>query len=678
MPQAVGAYVVNALALEGVSAVVVSTLVEAVVTVAISQAVSSVLGSGSSTGQGGTTAAQNLNTTIRQAAAARRLIYGTVKAGGILAYPAQTADGTYVDLAIILGEGPLHGIDTTLWLADELSTEAKFAGLVELTFYNGAPGQVASASLIARSSGEWTSAAVGNGVAWVHVRLQFDRQAFPRGLVLPAFLAYGRKVYDPRTDATAFNANPALCALDYLRSEYGPRGGVPDWMIDFSSFSAAASICEEVLDSIDPANVVDGVPGKVRRYELNGAFEVSSSWTQIKETMEQAMAGKIVFVNGKYRCYAGAWRAPTGPTLTSEYLRGDPSYRTHPGRQQRYNIARGTYREPLQDWQNTDYHEQRLDQAIIDEDGEIVQTVNFPATTNGAQAQRLARIAMNQARSAVPLVLPCNFAVFQWQEWDTLTVDLPEVGAQGVYLITNYAYQLAEDGGGIDLTLVPHLASDFDWDPAEHEKIVQPVVRPAFNSAPAGVTGLVVVGSELYSDPAGAFWGLRATWNASSDAFFRHYEIQYKPTAESVWLGGNAIAVASWDSPLSVGVEYDFRVRVVRTDETFSPWATETSVLVSGDTTPPGVPTDLSVTGTTSHTVHWRNPVDVDVMRGKVYVNNTTDPGTATEIATVFGLPDTVYASEPYTPGFAPAYYWVAALDRSNNPSARTYAGSAS
>lgn len=680
MPQAIGAYVANALFISftasAAAAAAIGVAVTVVATVAINQAASAIFGGGRSSGQGGTTSPQQLAASIRQAAAPRRLIYGTVKAGGLLVYPAQSADGVYADLAIVLGEGPLDGIEPVIYLLDELSSDPKFDGLVEVEFYNGGPGQVASADLIARSGGEWTAADVGTGIAWAQVRLKFTREAFPRGLVLPAFLVRGRLVYDPRSGATAHSSNPPLCALDHLRSEYGPGGGVPDWQIDFPTFATAASICDEIIESIDPANVVNGVAGRVRRYSLNGVFEASANWASVKDTMERAMAGRIVFVNGKYRCFAGAWRAPTGPVLTSEYLRADPAFRTHAGRQQRINVTRGTYREPLQDWQSVDYHEQSMPLAVLAEAGEIVQQIDFPATTNGAQAQRLARLAMNQARSAVPLVLQCNFAAFQWQAFDVLTVSLPEVGASGVYLITEYTYSLS-DGGGIDLVLVPQPAEDFAWVPAEQERVVQPVARPSFNSTPQALAGLAVLGVVIYEDN-GEFstqtYGLAATWTATQDAFLKHYETQYKPNAAADFLGGESVTVAAWSRQLSAGVAYDFRVRVVREDGTVGPWATETNILVNGDITPTGPPTALSVTGTTTHTIGWTTPTDLDLMRGKVYASATNDPATGAEIATVFGLPGTAYTTT-HTPATVPTHYWVAALDRTGNPSARTFAG---
>lgn len=680
MPEAIATYVADYFAFEVIgttvaAAAAIETAVTIAATIAINQVANKLLAS--SSGSGGTAGPQVLSTTVRQSDASRRLIYGTVKAGGVMVYPQQDPSGQNVRVAVYLGEGPIHAVSPTFWIGDETTDDAKFAGLADLESRLGVPGQTAVTSLVTSSAGEWTIADVGTGCAYVVVRLGANRDVFTRGRVnMPmAFMVDGRLCFDPRSSATAHTRNPALCLLDFMRCEFGPDGGIDDDLIDFPSFAAAASVCDELVDSIDPANVVDGVPGKVRRYTLDGVFEVGAGHTTIKETMERAMAGRVVFVGGKYRCYAGAWRAPSGPVLDAHYLRGAPTFRTHQQRTQRFNVARGTYREPRQDWQTTDLHEQTLPAAVLAEDGEIVQTLDFPVTTNGAIAQRLARLAMLQARSAVPLTLPCNWAAIQWQLYDVVTLDLPQVGAAGTWLITGYS--LAESGG-VDLTLVPHLASDFAWDPATHEKTVPTVVAPSFNSTPQPVTGLVVVGSALvetgYGESATASYGLRATWTASADYYLRHYYVQYKPSASGTWLDGGATTQPSWERVVSTGVQYDVRVRIVREDGSAGPWATETNILVSGDTTPPGVPTAMSVTGTTTHTIGWTNPTSLDVMRARVYASATNDSTTATEVAEVFGLPATAYTAT-HTPAGVPAYYWVTAVDRSGNESARTYAG---
>jgi hypothetical protein len=684
MPQAIGVAVADYFAFNVIGATVataaaVQTAVTLVATVAINQVAGRVLAS--SSGSGGTAGPQTLSTTVRQSDASRRLIYGTTKTGGVLLYPQQDPSGGNVRQVLYLGEGPISAVSSVFWVGDELSSLGKFAGLLAIESRLGTPAQTAFASVVAASGGEWTVDDRITGCAAVAVRMAASRDAFPRGRVnMPlAFMVDGRVCFDPRTGLSAFTRNPALCRLDYMRSEFGPDGGIADELIDFASFAAAANVCDEIIESIDPANVVDGVPGRVRRYTLDGVFEVSAGHTAICETMDRAMAGRVVFVGGQYRCYAGAWRAPTGPAITSDCLRAPVGFRTHQARTQRMNIARGTYRDPAQNWQSTDIHEQRLEQAVIDEDGEIVQALDFPATTVGATAQRLARLAMLQARSAVPLQLQCNWAAIQWQLYDVVPVNIPEAGVSGNWLITSY---LLAEGGGVDMTLIPHLATDFEWTPAEHERTVVPVLRPNFNTVALGVTGLVVLGGGLIEvDEFITSYGLTATWDASADVYLKHYQAQYKRSDSADWLDGGVVRRVGfgssgerWTRPLSTGFEYDVRVRIEREDGSVGPWETETNILVNGDTDPPGVPTVLSVTGTGTHTIGWTNPVSLDVMRARVYASLTNNPATATEVAEVFGLPATAYTTT-HTPAGVPQYYWVEAVDRSGNPSARTAAG---
>lgn len=674
MPAAVAGAVVSALG----GAAALGTAATLAITFGVGIATSKLLGSLSKPrdAAGALTPTQQLSATIRQAAAARRLIYGTVKVGGVLAYPAQSSDGEYAYMAIYLGQGPMDGLDPVFWIGDEKSNAAKFTGLTQLEFFDGTQ-TTASATLIAAGGGEWTAADIGHGMAYAVVRYKFDRNAFPNGLILPAFLARGRKVFDPRTNSTAHTSNTALIALDYVRSEFGYNA--PDSEIDWDSFTAAANICDEIIDSIDPANVVDGVAGKVRRYTFNGVIETDVGPAQGLAAIEQTMAGFVRHINGKWRCYAGAWRAPTGPVLTADFLQGPPAYRTHPGRQQRINIARGTYREPKADWQDADYQEQTIPAAVAAE-GEIVQNISFGGVVVGATAQRLAKLNMMLARRRVPLVLRCNYAALLWQQLDVVTVNLPLIGVSGDYLIEEYTY--AADGG-IVLSMVPHVASDYAWTAATDEKLVPEVLRPSFNSTPAEPTNLQVSGAFVIDNPASdnpyTRPNLSATWTAGADSLRKHFELQWGPAGSYV---STHIEVRnSWQtSGVAVGQAYDVRVRAVRLDDTTSDWVGVTGTVVEDDPVPPGPPTSLSVTagvvGGAPNTINWTTPGDFDLLRSRVYASATNNPATATQIAEIFGLPATAY-STTHPRSATPNFYWVESVDRIGNTSARTYAGTA-
>lgn len=672
MPAAVAGAVVTALG----GAAALGTAATLAITFGVGIATSKLLGSLSKPrgAAGALTPTQQLSATIRQAAAARRLVYGTVKIGGVLAYPAQSSDGEYAYLAIYLGEGPMDGLDPVFWIGDEKSDAAKFTGLTQLEFLDGTQ-TTASATLIAAGDGEWTAADIGQGMAYAVVRYKFDRNAFPNGLILPAFLARCRKVFDPRTNITAHTSNTALVALDYVRSEFGYNAS--DGEIDWDSFTAAANICDEIIDSIDPANTVNGVAGKVRRYTFNGVIETDVGPAQGLAAIEQTMAGFVRHINGKWRCYAGAWRAPTGPVLTADFLQGPPAYRTHPGRQQRINIARGTYREPKADWQDADYQEQTI-QAAVAAEGEIVQNISFGGVVVGATAQRLAKLNMMLARRRVPLVLRCNYAALLWQQMDVVTVNLPLIGVSGDYLIEEYTY--AADGG-IVLSMVPHVASDYAWTAATDEKLVPEVLRPSFNSTPAEPTNLQVSGA--FSTDGGSMDyarpSLAASWVAGADSLRKHFELQWGPAGSYT---GTHIETANTWRTFSVAVDqaYDVRVRAVRLDDTTSDWVEVLGTVVQDDTTQPSPPTSLSVTagvvGGAPNTINWTTPGDFDLLRSRVYASTTNNPATATQIAEIFGLPATAYSTtHPRTA--TPNFYWVESVDRIGNTSARTYAGTA-
>lgn len=565
--------VVTTFALTGFAA----ALATAGTSLAVSQIGGSILGL--NTPPGGVTPTGALNTTLRQATAARRLVYGTIKTGGILVYPGQTSDGA-AHLVIAVCEGEIDGFDATFWLGEDLSTDSKFSGLITAQFKTGTASQTAFSDLVTALPAEWTSAHRLRGIACAYIKYEFDRNAFPSGLVFPTFLVRGRKVFDPRDESTAYSANPALCLLDYLRSPYSVAA--PDDLIDFDSFAAAASVCDEVLDSADTANEVDSVPGKVLRYTFNGAVESVANPAQVIETFEASCAGKLVFTQGKYRFYAGAYRAPTGPVLTSEYLRDAPAWRPFPARQQRVNIVRGTYREPRQNWQDTDYAEQTMGTTVVAAEGEIIQSINLPATTQGAIAQRLAKIAMLRARATTPLQLRCNWAALQWRLYSTVAVDLPQLGiaTTRTWVVTEYSFP---EGGGVDMTLLPDDAAHYAWDEATDEQLVEDVPTPEWGTDPAAISGLAVTGSGVTVDEDVFRPTLQATWTASTDPFFKEYEVQSRENGATDWLTGGTVTAPIWTDAYSVaGVAYDVRVRLVRTDGTVGAWAQVLNTTVDG------------------------------------------------------------------------------------------------
>ena len=81
---------------------------------------------------------------------------------------------------------------------------------------------------------------------------------FANGLPLVTAVVKGKKVYDPRTDTTAWSDNAALCVRDYITSAYGMQ----DSDVDDTAFSVAANVCDEAIP-------LSG-GGTEARYAMNG------------------------------------------------------------------------------------------------------------------------------------------------------------------------------------------------------------------------------------------------------------------------------------------------------------------------------------------------------------------------------------------------------------------------
>ncbi|MGE0289694.1 MAG: phage tail protein [Bradyrhizobium sp.] len=129
------------------------------------------------------------------------------------------------------------------------------AETVTVTHYLGTPTQTVDATMAEAIAG-YTDAMVALingtliGAAYSVLRIpQGATSGFPR----VEALIRGRKLLDPRTDATTYSANPALAVMDFAKSAiYGP--GLE---VDSDSIEDAAEACDEVLTDGNPRRALN-------------------------------------------------------------------------------------------------------------------------------------------------------------------------------------------------------------------------------------------------------------------------------------------------------------------------------------------------------------------------------------------------------------------------------------
>lgn len=170
------------------------------------------------------------------------VVYGSRKVGGTRVFADVTgASNEFLHLIIVLCEGEVQAINT-VYLDDIPVTDAKFNGFVTVEKFLGSDTQAACSSLITAIPSKWTVNHRGQGIAYLYVKLKYDRAVFPKGLPVVTADVDGRKVYNASTAVTEWSHNPAWCIRDYLtNTRYGR--GLSSSLIDDTGFIAAANHC---------------------------------------------------------------------------------------------------------------------------------------------------------------------------------------------------------------------------------------------------------------------------------------------------------------------------------------------------------------------------------------------------------------------------------------------------
>ncbi|MEK9908708.1 MAG: hypothetical protein VW500_06505, partial [Aquiluna sp.] len=210
----------------------------------------------------------------RDPAAPQDFVYGKVRKGGVVTfYEATGTDNVFLHQVIVLAGHEVNSIGD-IYINDQLAT---LDGEYVTTAGSGAEqtnwqrkirvrkhkGDQTSADSTLTSETSLGSSFIGNDMAYLYVRYEYDQTVFANGLPLVTAVVEGKKVYDPRTSTTAYSANAALCIRDFLVSEYG----LDDSSIDDTDFQAAANICDENVTLVDTTTE--------KRYEINGIVQAN-------------------------------------------------------------------------------------------------------------------------------------------------------------------------------------------------------------------------------------------------------------------------------------------------------------------------------------------------------------------------------------------------------------------
>lgn len=416
----------------------------------------------------------------------RRIIYGQLRVGGMHTIPAWSSgsDNKYTHKVLTLAGHEVEDItdvyfDTTA-IADAdigsitgASTDGvvggagAFAARAWIRRYLGTSGQTADYILDTAFS-DWTSNHRGRGVAYVALQLEYKESVY-RNEPSVSCVVKGKKCYDPRLDTSpganptnatyfAWTVNPALCLADYLVDANLGLGEDPS-RIDWDMVETAADICDELVD-VPTASTQ-------KRYTCNVAIYASSDprvWQDNITTLAGAMLGSCLYSGGSWKIRAGSWEAASYEVLDSSLVDGGIDVTTSLSYQERYNGIRGTFIDPNNNYQPTEFPAVQ-DASYVTADGESVfRDVAFQACTNVYEAQRNAIMLVRKSRNKQSSVKACGMQAWKIRPGETGIATISELGwVSKTERCEGWKFNPA---GYVELTAREELASDWD-DPVE-------------------------------------------------------------------------------------------------------------------------------------------------------------------------------------------------------------------
>ena len=502
----------------------------------------------------GTNLQQGTTVTSKSPIAPHRIIYGKTRVGGTIVYAESTGStNDFLHMVIAITGHEINNVTKIFFNEEEVPTTQdgsdsngiarlfpssgnEYEGKARFKVHKGTDAQSADADLVSDIS-QWTTNHRLRGVSYVYVRLSFDSDVYPNGVPNISFEVEGKKVFDPRSSATAFSTNPALCIRDYLLNEdYGLNADATE--INDTNISSVANTCDETVSITNPS-------GTEKRFTMNGTFKLDKSPKSILENMLSSVAGHLIYSNGQFKIRPAIYETPS-VTLDENDLRGGISLNTRISKKELFNAVKGLYTEPANNYQPQDYPILTNSTFETEDNSErIFGEFNFPMTTSSHTVQRLAKIQLLKARQQISFATSFNLDAFELDIGDTVQITNSRLGfSSKTFEVT--AWQFAMNQGSD--APIPQVSCEFretasvvyDFSTSDYSTVSSGKATNLPNattvSAPSGLT----LTDELvqYNDGT-VIVKLVINFTAPTDNFTELFEVEVKQLTDA---DGNSVS----------------------------------------------------------------------------------------------------------------------------------------
>lgn len=618
-------------------------------------------------------ASRGLLANNREAAGPFDIVYGQVRKGGVITFMEATDrigykvfKNDYLHTVIVLAGHEVEEIGD-IYLNDEkvtldsngFVTGDRWKSLIRIKKHLGGPNQVVDPDLLAETS--VTSDFRGRGIAYLYVRMDWDKDVFASGTPTITALVKGRKVFDPRTNTVAWSDNAALCIRDYIEQPFGVNSTQSPSSLTSSSWATAANVCDTL--------VAKKVGGTEKRYAINGVVSTGNTPRDNIQQMLTACGGTLFWGQGKWQFKAGYFPAGPYTSFNDDDLRSGINLVTKNSRKENFNAVTGVFIDKNQGYTEVEYP--KFSSAVFlarDNGQDNILDVSLPYTVTASAAQRLAKMAMFRSREEMVISADFGLKAANVQVGDVVQFTFSRYGFNNKFFEVITWKPLAESGElKFNLVLKETSAAAYDWNAEEKDITGNDTTLPDPTEG-LTVSNLVVTNRQTLQSDGTLLGEVVLSWNEAESAFIDRYNIQWKRTTDTMWSSATTTESSLVIPSVVSGVAYHYRVCAVTLAGFTGPWE-QISATVDGKNTPPGVPTNFTATGAyRSVNLKWTNPTDKDLNHIEVYKGTTNVAANATLLGRSGG---TTFIDGPIEPN-VPAYYFIRSVDHSNNKSAFT------
>ena len=588
-----------------------------------------------------------------------QIIYGKMRVGGARIFDGTTGgDNKFLHRVLAFAGHEIEAFDA-IYINDEAATidgsgnvtsPSRYNGHINIYTHLGAADQQADSNLVSAVSG-WTAEHRLRGIAYLYCKFGFDADVFPNGLPEITAVIKGKKVYDPRSSATAWSDNPALCVRDYiLSSGYGLGEAAVN--IDDTSVTAAANICDQI-----------NTTASTTRYTTNGAFTTAIQPGEFLTNILTSMSGSLWYAQGKWRMNAGAFTA-SALALDEDDLRSGITVSTRHSRRDNFNEIKGTFKGDESNYQVTDFPPVTNSAFVTADNGQVTTAdVELPFTDNSIEARRIARIMLESNRQQLTIRASFGMRALALQVGDTVAISNTRFGWSGkLFQIAEWKFSLGDQlGFGVEMTLKETAASVYDEvdDGLVYERDNTTLLSP-FEVPSVGIS----LSSELRRVRGKVMSVLLANISTAS-ALVDQVEVQFKKSSDTNY---SPLSVSSGYTGTvqaeSFGVEdgfYDVRARAINALGVRGEFNTVSNFYVDALGAVPADVTnfDGQTVGSTLH-LNWTPVTDLDLAHYIIRYSNLTSGAT---YSAAEDLAQVVSSSSSLAVPAASGTYFIKAVD---------------